>query len=111
MSNVQVPYWTTTTSWAHNLCKLKFDLGIWSVCEQVMDINLVGLDLDSFGLNFWYLEFFICIHFWVTDLILNYVGFGHRKRIILNDVTLQPNDELIQSHLLHSIILAIRSAK
>ena len=31
---------------------------IWSVREQVMGINLDGFDLDSFGLDFWYLHRF-----------------------------------------------------
>ena len=42
------------------------NFGIWSVCEQVMGINLDGLDLDCLGLDFWYL---VCLHlhsFWVT---------------------------------------------
>ena len=44
---------------------LSLDLGIWSVCEQVMGINLDGFDLDSFGLDFWYLEFLHLHSFWV----------------------------------------------
>ena len=41
------------------------EMGIWSVCEQVMGINLDGSDLDCLGLDFWYL---VCLHlhsFWV----------------------------------------------
>ena len=41
--------------------------GIWSVCEQVMGINLDGSDLDCLGLDFWYL---VCLHlhsFWVIS--------------------------------------------
>ena len=47
------------------------NIGIWSVCEQEIDIHLDGFYLDTFDLVFFILIFLICIHLGTLILKLN----------------------------------------